>query len=1098
MPGEQMIFRSLTSVTIAMLLASSAGAQSTLKTLLGGIPDGLQALSSTLNTPSAAVSDGAGDIYVALKGAHVVIKLDKSGMAWLVAGSGSSGSAGDGGPAKSATLNTPTGLALDSGGNLYIADSAAHRIRRVGTDGVITTVAGNGKSGYAGDGGAAASATLNSPSAVAVDAAGNLLIADTGNHEIRKVTADGQISAFAGVGIKGYVGNGSAATSARLNYPAGVAADKAGNVYIADTGNNWVRLVTPDGTISLYAGVDTTSSSGPFGIGGGDPTLAVNVSLGSPTSLAVDQSGNLYVVESATYRIRRISAGDHISYFAGTGTSGFSGDEGLARFAELNVLGVAVDSSNNVVIADGISNRVRTVNVSSGIIDTIAGVGLATYDVRGLVANGNAVFFSDDTCHCVRKLDTSTGVVSAVAGNGQAGFSGDTYRASTASLNTPRGLALDKAGNLYIADSQNHRVRCVYASDATIDTVAGNGTADTQGDGYWATSAELNEPVAVAVDTSGNLYIAERSGHVVREVGSDGKINTVAGTGTAGAPSAETGVAVQQPLRYPQGLAMDSQGRLLIADTQNNRIRRLNSDGTITTVAGTSTSGSTGDGGAATSAKLTGPQGMAMDTAGDLYISDTGNNKIRRVGTDGNITTVAGMSSKGFTGDGSPATAYALNGPVPIITGSGCNVVIGDTGNQRMRQLTPAVDYTITSVPAGLSVVVDGSTVVTPVLLSFQAGTHHTVQTPNQQNGTTGTRYLGGSVQAFDVPCGPSPAAIMMTFAVQYSLAVGSDSGGTVTSAAAWQDAGTAVTLDATPKSGYGFTGWEGNCSGIAACRLVMDGPKSVKADFAPTQALKSAISSGGVVGAGLSTPPVQALSPNGSAIVFGTGFAPAGTSIAFDSSRLVNGKISTEMDGVCVLVGGVAAPLLGLTPTQVNFQVPKLPDSAAVQVTVVTGCGTVNAIQSAAESVAVQSAAPEFFYFSQTGTGQNPIAAVDATTGVYIGKPGSLSGATFAPARPGDVVTLYATGLGVTSPAFDAGVVPGAQAAITGKLAVTIGTVTLADSYIKYAGVAPGSAGLYQLNIQLPGAIPDGDQPVAISVNGIDSPASGYLTIKQ
>jgi uncharacterized protein (TIGR03437 family) len=277
-----------------------------------------------------------------------------------------------------------------------------------------------------------------------------------------------------------------------------------------------------------------------------------------------------------------------------------------------------------------------------------------------------------------------------------------------------------------------------------------------------------------------------------------------------------------------------------------------------------------------------------------------------------------------------------------------------------------------------------------------------------------------------------------------------------------------------------------------------MTGPKSVKADFAPLTVLNPVIANGGVAGAGLSSPPVTALSPNGLAIVYGSGFAPAGTATVAGQSTLVNGAVSTEMNGVCVLVGSTAAPILALTSTQVNFQTPQGLPLGTVSVQVVTGCGTTNAVRSTPVNVTLQSASPEFFYFLETPSGENPIAAVDDTTGAFVGTPGLLNAGSFAPARQGDLITLYAAGLGLTNPNIAAGQLPAAASSITGSIQVSIGSSVLAPATVLYAGVTPSAVGLYQINIQLPNSIPDGNQPVSVVVNGIASPATGYITVKQ
>jgi uncharacterized protein (TIGR03437 family) len=215
-------------------------------------------------------------------------------------------------------------------------------------------------------------------------------------------------------------------------------------------------------------------------------------------------------------------------------------------------------------------------------------------------------------------------------------------------------------------------------------------------------------------------------------------------------------------------------------------------------------------------------------------------------------------------------------------------------------------------------------------------------------------------------------------------------------------------------------------------------------------------------------------------------------------AANLVKGKISTEMNGVCVLVGSTPAPVLTLTPGQINFQTPPGLTPGTVPVQVVTGCGTANESRSDAVTVVYQNASPEFFYFVQTASGQNPIAALNASTGAYVGAAGLLSGATFAPAKPGDVLTLYATGLGLTDPSFAAGELPGSASGISGTFQISIGTTTLASTDVLYAGVTPAIAGLYQINIRIPASVADGDQPVRMAVSGFSSPTGAYVTLKR
>ena len=323
---------------------------------------------SVLGNPQGVAVDSSGNLYIADSQNHRIRKVDSSGIITTVAGTGDGGYGGDGGLATSAMLNNPSEVAVDGSGNLYISDTRNLRIRKVDSMGTITTIAGTGTSGYSGDGGLATSAMLNNPSGVAVDSSGNLYIADFQNLRIRKVNTSGTITTVAGIGRSGYSGDGGLATSAMLNNPSGVAVDGSGNLYIADSGNLRIRKVDTMGTITTVAGTGVRGYSGDGGLG-------TSAMLNDPSVVAVDGSGDLYIADRLNHRIRKVDNSGNIATVAGIGRSGHSGDGGPATAARLDYpSGVAVDGSGDLYIADRFNHRIRKVD-NSGNIATVAGIG---------------------------------------------------------------------------------------------------------------------------------------------------------------------------------------------------------------------------------------------------------------------------------------------------------------------------------------------------------------------------------------------------------------------------------------------------------------------------------------------------------------------------------------------------------------------------------------------------------------------------------------------------------------------------------------------------------------------------------------------------
>lgn len=808
-------------LTIALVPAQAqAPAPDTILTIAGGVPNNVSALSISTEAQSIA-TDSAGNVYSSSPDLGFVIKILPSGQASTVAGDGSLGYGGNGGPATSAQIGCPVGIAVDAANDVFITDFCYNVIREVnGSTGIIQTIAGNGSAGYLGDGGLATAAELNQPTGASIDGSGNLFIADSANNVIREVVcatgasgctppsgeAAGYIYTVAGNSNAGYSGDFALATNATLNAPQGLSVDSTGNLFIADTNNDVVREVVCATSVTSCSPPTGTSAGFIYTIAGdgtagylGDGGPAGSAELNQPTGVFVDTSGDLFIADYFNQVVREVTSGN-ITTVAGDGAAGFGGDSGLAVACTLNYpYGISVDTAGDLIIGDSLNNRVR--KVSARIISTIAGNGFVGYSGDGGPAlnaqlsipfalstaglatdNAGDFFLADSGASVVREVVASTGNIQTIAGNGIFGFAGDGGPAASATLNAAAAVAVDSSGDVFIADSGNDVIREISGASGLITTIAGTGTLGYAGDGGPASKATFDQPFAIALDSAGDLLIADTANNAVREIycvarasgctppagEAAGYIYTVAGDGTAGF-SGDGASATTAELQQPTGVSVDSAGDIFIADSINNRIREV-SRGIITTVAGNGTPGYSGDNGPAVSAMLDSPAAVSIDDAGNIFVADTYNSVIREVvcaslatgcsppagETAGDIYTIAGDGTPGFSGDGGHATSAEIGWPLGTTIDSSGDLVFSDLYANRVRELTgvaniPAANTSPSSLTFATPQVVGGSPQSQTVTLTNPGKYPLTISSI----GTSGSSDFTESNQ-----CGPFPATI--------------------------------------------------------------------------------------------------------------------------------------------------------------------------------------------------------------------------------------------------------------------------------------------------------------------------------------------------
>lgn len=1052
----------IVSAAVVLLTLSSLSAQSYSAATVAGttaIRDGIPAAEAYLRRPQAVAIDRQGNIYISDTSDARIRKVAASdGKISTIAGTGRSGFTGNAGIATELRLDDPTSLVVEPTGKfLYFVDRGNNRVRRIELEtGQMLTIAGNGTARASGDGELATRAGM-SPYAIALEPSSpdTLYIVEPANSRIRKLNlATGIISAFAGSGTPGAGNDNGPAANAQLYLPLAAASDGK-SVYIADWGNSLLRKVDlATGVLSTYGG-----ELG-FAVDFGDNGPVSNALFYGPDDLSVDSAGNLLILDGS--KLRLVAAGGTtITAVAGRANEpGYAGDGGgalnSARFA---IPSAAIISGNaEYLIADTGNGRIRRIRSSQ--VNTVAGSGavdgrLATETVfnlpAGVVRDATGnILISDSYHYRVRKVDASTGRVSTVAGTGIPGV-------TAGRLSSPAGMATSALGT-YFTDPDANRVMRINP-DGSVRQIAGatNGAAGFSGDGLSATSARLDTPQGIAVDANGNVFIADWGNNRIRRINPEGIITTVAGNGLVAA-SGDGGPALSAGLS-PWSLATDGSGNLYISDDYNDRIRKWTAGtGVITTVAGDGITGYSGDGGPATAARMALPGGIAVDAQNNVFFADTLNLVVRRVdGRTGVITTIAGSGSPFHDLESGPALGVSM-APGEIAVEPSGSVLVADFLNDRIRRLTPLVARN----------------------LLISAG-----------DGATG--YPGG----------------------QFAITV------KVTDAAGLPIAGTLVNFTRVSGSAtLSRTAVQTTLDGTATIQVTMGevlGEVRIRADVAGLNPVTFSLINApenttlpspvilSIDGAPGSNPPSKMLAPGALVVITGEKLSPNSALKSVGATDLVEGKLPTVFNGACVELTGMRAPLLAVSATRILFQVPMGEHVHAVQV--LSGCETPRQVYSEPAAAEVMAYAPEFFYSKPAAaaagsdSSSRPVSVTSVATGAQV-----------KTVKPGDDIVVYLTGLGATEPAVEPGKVVAENALLpAGSVSLKLGDIDIPADQVLYAGTTaelPGEAltpgipqnvGIFQVRFLVPGDAPEGDQPIRLTIGGVTSPeGASYLVIRK
>lgn len=996
----------------------------------------------------------------------------------------------------------------------------------------IQTIAG---SYDLGNGGPATRALLFTPLGVAADRNGNIYIRDSGQG-IRVVGQNGQINSFspyaatvivsepAGTLLAGgllelvrigadgrpvrLAGNGSPslsgddvpATQAGVGVVTGIARAADGTIYFSDGVNHAIRKITPAGVISTLAG------GGGAGFAGDNGSDAVRARMRSPGALALDTSGNLFFADYGNGLIRKIDTAGKINTFAGDGFF-FPPDPGPARFSSFgDIAALQFDAQGNLIVIDSYFNRIVRITPDS-VLTNVAGTGdtgfagdgepplsASFFSPVGLALFGNVIYIADRDNHRIRKIENN--IVSTFAGRPH--FDGDGGPASKAVFDTPLHAAQDGQGNLYVSDNYNSRIRKVTPNGTQTSTFAGTGTFGFAGDLAQAAAARISYPGAIAVDGSGNVIFADTRIYRIRRVAPDGIIRTIVGNGTRG-DRAEGVPGTNAQIGNVGGIAIDPNGVLYFTDTTYHKVRKMTADGTVSTVAGT-VSGFSGDGGLATAARLSSPEAIAIERDGSLLIGDSGNGRIRRITAGGTISTVAGSDLAVEIADGMQANATTMGVIRGLGVDSAGNIIASLVQHRR-----------IVRIANGRINVIAGNGTLDPIdsnLGDGGPGTNSGLWTPSGLfvTPTGDIVFVDSSTHRV--------RRLAVNNPVSLELISGNNQSG-FTGEALPQPLVVRVNGRVAPVPGatvtYAVVSGEARLAvtttttdsqGRAGVQVTLGsrpGPIRISATVAGLTAVNFDLTANAVqlvapelTGILPATMTPGPLTPYGLAVISGTGFAAAGTNV--NSAA----QFPPVLGGTCVKVDGERVPIGSITPTRILFQVPAVAPGTH-SLTVTRNCEASEGVLASPE-LAFDAAEtnPEFYYWVRNAGGRDVVAAYDFESNAAIGPEGLLPDRVYAPARPGSLVAIPANGFGAKAVAVPLGDPSSDVNAAAAPVAVTLGGIALAPENVIYAGASSGVVGGDILVIRIPEDTVDGDHALVVTVGAASSPAGAVLTVKK